>query len=300
MATASAATEKNGRGLPRRQQARAPRKPTLTLVYLPHLDYNLQRLAPSHPAIRTDLAAIDAVCGELIAHVRRDGARAIVLSEYGITEVTEAVHINRALREAGLIQVRHELGRELLDAGASEAFAVADHQVAHVYVRRSDRIAEVKRLLDGLAGVEAVLDDEGKRAAGLDHPRSGELVAVARADRWFTYYYWMDDGAAPDFARTVDIHRKPGYDPVELFLDPALRLPRLSVGWRLLKKALGLRYLMDVIPLDATLVKGSHGRLPDHPGTSPVVISSEAALLPSGTIHATQVKELVLDHLCQA
>ncbi|MGH7357326.1 MAG: alkaline phosphatase family protein, partial [Candidatus Rokuibacteriota bacterium] len=168
------------------------RRPTLTLVYLPHLDYNLQRVGPGDPAIARDLRAVDALCGELIAHARRDGTRVVVLSEYGITPVTGAVHLNRALREAGLIQVRVELGRELLDAGASEAFAVADHQVAHVYVRRPERVAEIQRLLEGLPGVERVLDEDGKRAAGLDHPRSGELVAVARADRWFTYYYWLD------------------------------------------------------------------------------------------------------------
>jgi predicted AlkP superfamily pyrophosphatase or phosphodiesterase len=275
------------------------RKPTLTLVYLPHLDYNLQRLGPDDPAIRNDLAAIDAVCGELIDHVRRDGARVIVLSEYGITGVSGPVHINRALRKADLIQVRRELGRELLDAGASEAFAVADHQVAHVYVRNPERVGEVKRLLEALPGVEGVLGAEEKRAAGLDHPRSGELVAVAAPDRWFTYYYWLDDAAAPDFARTVDIHRKPGYDPVELFLDPALVLPQVSVGWRLLKKALGLRSLMDVIPLDGSLVRGSHGRPPDDDATGPLVISSEPTLLPAGSLHATEVKELVLAHVFQ-
>ncbi|MFQ5897781.1 MAG: alkaline phosphatase family protein [Candidatus Methylomirabilia bacterium] len=273
------------------------RHPTLTLVYLPHLDYNLQRLGPRHPDITKDLRAIDAVCGELISHARRDGARVMVLSEYGITEVSGAVHINRALREAKWLRVRRELGLELLDAGASEAFAVADHQVAHVYVRRPDLVGEVKRLLEGLPGVESVLDEEGKRAHGLDHSRSGELVAVASADRWFTYYYWLDDRAAPDFARTVDIHRKPGYDPVELFLDPALKAPRLKIGWTLLKKALGFRYLMDVIPLDATLVKGSHGRVTDDPGAGPVVISSELSLLPAGAVHATAVKGLVLDHV---
>jgi predicted AlkP superfamily pyrophosphatase or phosphodiesterase len=273
------------------------RRPTLTLVYLPHLDYNLQRLGPGDPAIRQDLAAIDGVCGELIDHVRRDGSRVVVLSEYAITPVSGAVHVNRALREARLIQVRRELGRELLDPGASEAFAVADHQVAHVYVRRADRVGEVKQLLEALPGVEAVLDADGKRAAGLDHPRAGELVAVARPDRWFTYYYWLDDAVAPDFARTVDIHRKPGYDPVELFLDPALRAPRASVGWRLLKKTLGLRYLMDVIPLDASLVKGSHGRPTDRLDAGPVVLSSEPALLPADVVDATAVKRLILDHV---
>jgi predicted AlkP superfamily pyrophosphatase or phosphodiesterase len=272
-------------------------RPTLTLVYLPHLDYNLQRLGPRHPDLRKDLVAIDALCGELIRHVRRDGARVVVLSEYGITEVSGPVHLNRALREAGLIRVRTELGRELLDAGASEAFCVADHQVAHVYVRRRERVAEVKQLLEALPGVAAVLDDEGKRAHGLDHPRSGELVALAARDRWFTYYYWLDDQVAPDFARTVDIHRKPGYDPVELFLDPALRAPKLKVGWTLLKKAAGFRYLMDVIPLDASLVRGSHGRLPETPEAGPVLISSEAGLVTGDVVRATDVKSLLLAHV---
>jgi predicted AlkP superfamily pyrophosphatase or phosphodiesterase len=273
------------------------RRPTLTLVYLPHLDYNLQRLGPRDPALAGDLRAIDAVCGELIDCARRDGTRVVVLSEYGITPVDGAVHVNRALREAKLLQVRVELGRELLDAGASEAFAVADHQVAHVYVRRPGRVAEVRALLEGLPGVEAVLDEDGKRAAGLDHPRAGELVAVARPDRWFAYYYWLDDAVAPDFARTVDIHRKPGYDPVELFLDPALRAPRLAVAWRLARKALGFRYLMDVIPLDARLVRGSHGRPTDDLAAGPVLLSSEPALLPDGAVEATAVKELLLDHV---
>jgi predicted AlkP superfamily pyrophosphatase or phosphodiesterase len=272
------------------------RRPTLTLVYLPHLDYVLQRLGPDDPRVAKDLGEIDAVCGELIAHVQRDGARVIVLSEYGITPVTDAIHINRALRQAGLLAIKPELGTDMLDAGASEAFAVADHQLAHVYVRRPERIAEVQRLVAGLDGVESVLDAEGKRAAGLDHPRSGELVAVARADRWFSYYFWLDDARAPDYARTVDIHRKPGYDPVELFLDPSLWLPQLKVGWTLAKKAAGFRYLLDVIPLDTRLVRGSHGRLTDSPDAGPLFMSSEPDLVPA-TVAATDVKELVLQHV---
>ncbi len=202
--------------------------------------------------------------------------------------------MNRALREAGLLRVRSELGLEKLDAGASEAFAVADHQIAHVYVRRLERVREVQALLSRLPGVARVLDDEGKRALGLDHPRSGELVALAAPDHWFTYYYWLDDARAPEFARTVDIHRKPGYDPVELFLDPTLVLPTAQVGWRLAKKMLGFRMLMDVIPLDPSLVRGSHGVQT----TGPVLLSSEPALLPGeGAVHATQVKDLVLRHL---
>lgn len=276
---------------------RRTRKPSLTLCYLPHLDYNLQRLGPDDPAIATDLAEVDALCGELIADAERDGAAVVVLSEYGITPVSRPVHLNRALREAGLVRVREELGRELLDPGASEAFAVADHQLAHLYVRRPERIAEVKALVEALPGVERVLEAEGKRAAGLDHARAGELVAVSEADAWFTYHYWLDDARAPDFARTVEIHRKPGYDPVELFLDPALRWPKGAVAWRLLKRKLGFRTLLDVIPLDAGLVKGSHGRPTDRPEDGPLLLSSRPALLPEGTIPATAVKQLLLDHL---
>jgi predicted AlkP superfamily pyrophosphatase or phosphodiesterase len=275
----------------------ATRKPTLTLVYLPHLDYNLQRLGPSHPDIARDLSGIDALCGELIETWSREGARVIVLSEYGITAVDRPVHINRALRQAGLIEVREELGRELLDPGASAAFAVADHQVAHVYCNRPRAVAEVKLLLEKLPGVERVLDADGIRALGLDHPRSGELVAIADAASWFSYYYWLDDARAPDFARTVEIHRKPGYDPVELFIDPAIRAKWLSLGWRLAKQRLGFRTLMDVIPLTADLVKGSHGRLTDQPDQGPLFMSSEALLLPSGAVHACAVKSLILDHL---
>ena len=279
---------------------RRTRRPTLTLIYLPLLDYNLQRLGPDHPAIAADLRAVDALCGEIIAEAERDDAQVIALSEYGITPVREPVHINRALRRAGLLAVRDELGREQLDPGASEAFAVADHQIAHVHVKRPEAVADVKAMVEALPGVERVLDDCGKRAHGLDHPRSGDLVAITRADSWFTYYHWLDDERAPDFARTVDIHRKPGYDPVELFLDPAIRSPKLAVGWRLAKRKLGARSLMDVVPLDAGLVRGSHGRPTDDPADGPVLISSDASLLPPGPVAAMAVKDLILAHVFAA
>ena len=279
----------------------ATRDPTLTLTYLPHLDYNLQRLGPdlNHPDLIKDLLAIDGVCGELIDAAEKQGRETIIVSEYGITPVRDAVHINRALREAGLVKVRiEEHGREQLDAGASDAFAVADHQIAHVYVRSGTPIAPVKSLLENLDGIERVLDDDGKRACGLDHPRSGELVAISDADRWFSYYYWLDDARAPDYARTVDIHRKPGYDPVELFVDPAIRWPMLAVGWRLAKRKLGMRSLLDVISLkDTHIVKGSHGRPTDTPSQGPLVISSRPDLLPDGHVEATAFKDLVLAHV---
>ena len=270
--------------------------PSLLLVYLPHLDYNLQRLGPGDQRVRDDVRAIDAICGRLIARLRDHGRRIVVLSEYGITAVRRPVHINRALREAGWLEVREELGTEALDAGASLAFAVADHQVANIYICDPKRVEDVRRLVARLPGVERVLDRREQAEVGLDHERSGELVAISSADAWFTYYYWLDDSRAPDFARTVDIHRKPGYDPAELFIDPRLVLPQARIAWTLLKKTLGFRYLMEVIPLDAALVRGSHGRVTDRLEDGPVWITSEKG---GGreVIESTDVRDLMLSHL---
>ena len=273
-------------------------RPTLTLVYLPHLDYNLQRIGPEDPAAAEDVRQVDAVCGDLIRFYEAQGAQVVVLSEYAIAQVARPVHLNRVLREHGLLAVREELGRELLDPGASAAFAVADHQVAHVYVNDASRRHAVRALLERVPGVDRVLDTADQGSHHVNHPRSGELVAVSEPGAWFTYYYWLDDRRAPDFARTVDIHRKPGYDPVELFLDPAIRVPAATVGWKLLKKRAGFRTLLDVIPLDATLVRGSHGRPPAPADEMPVLITRRRDLVRStAVIDSVDVYALALDHL---
>lgn len=272
--------------------------PTLSLVYLPHLDYDLQRFGASDRGrVAKAVREVDDVCGELGEFYASRGVDVLVLSEYGITDVSRPVHVNRLLRQEGLLAVREEMGREQLDAGASEAFAVADHQVAHVYVRDPARVEAVRGLLQALPGVEKVLDGTGKAEAALDHERSGELVAVAAPEAWFTYYHWLDDHRAPDYARTVDIHRKPGYDPVELFLDPGLRLPQLQVGLTLAKRRLGFRSLLEVVSLDASLVRGSHGRIPASPEDGPVLITSRPELLAGETVSATDVFDLILAHL---
>jgi predicted AlkP superfamily pyrophosphatase or phosphodiesterase len=271
--------------------------PTLSLVYLPHLDYPLQKFGPDDPSIAGEAAAVDRVIDQLLQHFAGRNARIIILSEYGIESVHQPIHINRLLRAQNLFAVREELGRELLDAGASAAFAVADHQVAHVYVNDPQKLEVVAQLLGSTPGVADVLDRPAQRAAGLDHERSGDLVAVAEPSVWFSYYYWLDDAKAPDFARTVDIHRKPGYDPVELFLDPKIRLPKARIGWSLLKRRMGLRTPLNVIPLDATLVRGSHGRPPASVDTGALLISSAAELMPSHRIEPTAVAECILSHL---
>lgn len=254
-------------------------QPSLELVYLPHLDYDFQRFGPNSPEAEAAVRAVDVEAGKLITAARERNARIVILSEYAITPVSRPVAINRALREAGYLSVRKEIaGWETLDAGASRAFAVADHQVAHVYVNDPRDIAAVKARIEQVDGVDRVLDTAGQREVGLDHPRAGDLVALAAPDAWFTYYFWRDDRLAPDYARTVDIHRKPGYDPMELFVDPAIHWPKLRIAHRLAKKLLGFRYYMDMIALDGQRIRGSHGLLPRSGKEStegPVLICSE-------------------------
>ena len=257
-------------------------RPSLTLVYLPHLDYNLQRLGPADPRIKNDIAAVDAEAGKVIASAKDQGADVVVVSEYAITAVNTPVHINRILRHHGFLQVRQEsTGWETLDGGASRAFAVADHQIAHIYIRNQVDLPSVENLLKGTQGIDQVLNREKQKAIGIDHERAGDLVVVSEQGCWFTYYFWLDDACAPDYARTVDIHRKPGYDPVELFLDKGIRFPKIHVARRLVQKKLGFRYLMDVIGLDANVVKGSHGRLSEsgrEESDSPVFVCSSRAI----------------------
>jgi len=276
--------------------------PTLNLIYLPHLDYNLQRhgtynaAGKLNPQIFPDLRAIDAIVGDLIDFFGQRGVQVALLSEYGITNVDTPVHLNRLFREQGWLTVKEELGREILDAGASKVFAVADHQVAHIYVNDPQLMQSVHDLVGALPGVDGV-SFKGKRSdATFWHARAGQLVAVAKANAWFTYYYWLDDARAPDFARTVDIHRKSGYDPVELFLDPNISLPKLKIAWRLLQKKLGFRMLMDVIPLDASLVKGSHGARPADKKDWPVFITEQKDLLGAKEVESTDVYHALLRH----
>lgn len=272
-------------------------RPDLMLVYLPHLDYNLQRLGPADPSIAQDIRDVDAEAGKLIRAAEQTEAKVLVVSEYGITQTTRPVHLNRILREQGYLKVRKEpLGWETLDCGASRAFAVADHQVAHIYVKRSSDLAAIERLLKSVPGVERVLGRDEQRAFGIAHERAGELVVISERDAWFTYYFWLDDSVAPDYARTVDIHRKPGYDPAELLVNPDLKWPKFRVARRLLRKMLGFRYYMDLIGLKAEIVRGSHGRLPDAnrmDTDAPVLICSDKSI-ERDKLHVCDVQNLIL------
>lgn len=263
--------------------------PTLTLVYLPHLDYCLQKSGQDLSKIQNELAEIDGVVKQLVDHYTKQNARIILLSEYGITNVSNPVSINRILREQGLLAVRVERGLELLDAGASRAFAVADHQIAHIYVNDPSVTKKVRSIAEKVAGVELILEKSEQARYGIDHERAGDIVLMADERSWFTYYFWLDDAKAPDYARSVDIHKKPGYDPVEMFMTSKLR-----AGYKLLRKKAGLRYVMDVIPLDPTLVKGSHGRIGTQKEFHPILIGDKPG---REAFEATDVYSVIWDTL---
>lgn len=268
-------------------------QPDLNLVYLPHLDYGLQKYGPGAPEMDAEYLAIDDVTCDLIEFFETQGVEVLVLSEYGISKVSKPIHLNRIFREKGWIQVKDELGLETLDCGGCQAFAVADHQVAHVYINDPAITEDVREVVKAVDGVEEIREADDLWGDGIGKERGGDFVAVSEEDAWFTYYFWMDDDKAPDYARCIDIHRKPGYDPVELFLDPEIKFPPLKIAKFLAKKKLGFRTLMDVIPLDASLVRGSHGRDNVSEEEQPVVIGREAA----GVKNAEAVVDLLTRRL---
>ena len=264
--------------------------PTLSLVYLPHLDYPLQKDGPDASNIPAELEKIDRLATDLIHFYESRGVRVLVLSEYGISPVTRPIHLNRLFRERGWLSIKNELGLETLDCGGSRAFAVADHQIAHVYVNDPAIRDDVRELLETTPGVDEIRVPAKTWGPGIATERAGDFIAISAPDAWFTYYFWKNDALAPDYARTIDIHRKPGYDPCELFIDPKLNLPQLKIAKFLLKKKLGLRGLLEVIPLDATLVKGSHGRDQVPENEQPVLLGTR---FPVGS--AEDVHQAILD-----
>src|SRR5208337_4818343 len=264
-------------------------RPELTLVYLPHLDYDPQRFGPGGCDMTRLVGELDAACAPLLDIARSAGARVWVVSEYGHCDVNRAVLLNRLLREAGMLSVRRGPFGEMLDTFASRAFAVCDHQLAHVYVSQEQDLSAVRDLLAGQGGVMRVLAGRQRHELGLDHSRSGELVVLSEPDCWFAYPFWLDDRLAPDYARTVDIHRKPGYDPCELFFDPQLHWARGRALLRLVQKKLGFRTLFDVVPLNPELVRGSHGLAAQDPADRPLLIGDgpppATAVLPLPAVH---------------
>ncbi|MCI0682337.1 MAG: alkaline phosphatase family protein [Gemmataceae bacterium] len=268
--------------------------PELTLVYVPHLDYETQRLGPDGCDWPKLAGELDSACAPLLDAAAQVGARVWVVNECAHVQVDQPILINRALRHAGLLTARRGPFGEQLDT-YGPALAVCDHQLAHVYVNHEQALPRAREVVEALPGVERVYAGAGRAEIALEHPRAGDLVALAKPNAWFAYPFWLDDAAAPDYARTVDIHRKPGYDPCELFFDPKLLWPKGRFIAKLLAKKIGLRTLLDVAPLDARLVKGSHGLRQADPQDRPVMIGDGPA--PAEDVDQTMVQRLMLEAL---
>jgi predicted AlkP superfamily pyrophosphatase or phosphodiesterase len=270
-------------------------RPDLTLVYLPHLDYEPQRRGPSGCDLAKHVRELDAAAAPLLDAAKAAGARLWVVSEYGHCNVSTPALPNRALREHGLLEVRDGPFGEQLDLYRSRAFAVCDHQLAHVYVADPADVPRARDVLAPLPGVGRVLVGEERAEFHLDHERSGEIVLLAKPDAWFAYPFWIDDAIAPDYARAVAIHHKPGFDPCELFWDPKLTLPKLHAARRLIQKKLGFRTVFDVVPLDPGLVRGSHGLPATDSHDRPILIGHGTKPRPS--MPMTAVRDLILGAL---
>ena len=314
---------------PLHQSDSGPTPADLTLVYLPHLDYEPQRRGAGCDWAKI-VGELDEACEPILDAVKKNGAAVWVVNEYTHVDVEQPVYLNRILNKEGFLEIRDGPFGEQLDTFTSCAFAVCDHQIAHVYVdytkffrRREGRasstgfewekrpllprigwsswtarqtaIEEIKGVLLDQPGVARIYAGEERADIGLNHPRAGDLVVLAKPNAWFAYPFWLDDRKAPDYARTVDIHRKPGYDPCELFFDPKLLWPKGRAIAKVVMKKLGLRTLVDVIPLDASLVKGSHGLAVPDPLDKPVFIGSGPAP-DKEIVPQTEIRDFVLRH----
>jgi predicted AlkP superfamily pyrophosphatase or phosphodiesterase len=250
-------------------------KPNLLLMYLPQVDYSAQKFGPNSPEVNSDIRFVDELIGQMISKTEELGIAKdtvfVILSEYSFNNVNRSVSLNVKLRDANLFAVRKINGKEYVDYEHCKAFAMVDHQIAHVYVKQG-YLDEVKSALSKVEGVSKILDDETKKAYKIDNNRSGELIAIADRDSWFNYYWWYDNNDAPAFAKNVDIHRKPGYDPLELFFDPQTK----------------------GISMNTDLIKGSHGA---DTKPVPVVISGNNSKNKQANIDATQIAPTIISLL---
>lgn len=231
-------------------------RPQLFYVYIPHLDYAAQKEGPESPAAARAVDELDALLGELnqqMLQAFKQEVDWLIASEYTIVPVSHITYPNRVLRELGLLEIYDGAG-EQLDLTRSRAWSMVDHQFSHLFVRDADAkiLDRIRERFADEPGIAEVLIGDQRSKYAMDHPRSGEVILISEPDSWQAYYWWMDDTHAPDYARTVDIHRKPGYDPVELCFDP----------------------INKSIPLDATLVHGSHGAPAHEPTQQGVVLTS--------------------------
>jgi len=249
-------------------------KPDLIFVYLPHLDYTSQKNGPKSEEYKKSLLELDKVIGSLLSFLEENNLlkeyEIMLLAEYGFNEVRKSIAPNLILRQNGLLSVRKIKEKEYINYEDSKAFAMVDHQVAHLFVKPGYEEL-VKTKLKNHEGVAIILDETLQKKFKINHPRSGDLILSSQNDSWYNYHWWEEEKYAPDFTFNVDIHRKPGYDPLELFMDFQTRK----------------------ISHNTKHVKGSHGIIKEDDNSLPIFATS-FQLPDQDKINATQITPTIL------
>jgi predicted AlkP superfamily pyrophosphatase or phosphodiesterase len=266
--------------------------PELMLVYPPYLDYDGARFGPDSPQVAKALAAMDTALSPLIRAAQSQDRDVLIVSDYGFETVDQPVYLNRELRRAGFLSVEDAPNGERLDPGTSRAFAVCDNQVAHVYVARGEDIPAVRAILEAVSGVREVFDTAAQVDLGIDHPRSGELIATSTPRAFFSYPYWFEANKQPDFADCVAVFDKIGTDTCELFLKPGLA-GKLHTAKRLAQLGLGLKVPFDIVDTNDANVRGARRIARNDPQRGAAAISSWN-LGRTGPVPMEDLKDLIL------
>lgn len=227
--------------------------PDLVLIYLPHLDYASQKFGPDSTEFKKSVNELDGIIGDFFQFLNQEFPNTyeiMILSEYNFNSVNNSISPNLLLRQNGLLSTRRIEDKDYIDYEFSKAFAMVDHQIAHIYIKPGYE-DEVSKIFKN-NNIGTILNKNSQKTLNINHPKSGSLILCSNDDSWFNYYWWDDKKYAPDFTFNVDIHRKPGYDPLELFVD--------------LKS--------KTISHDTSLIKGSHGLISNDSMNLPLIGTS--------------------------
>ncbi|MDC0856261.1 alkaline phosphatase family protein [Candidatus Nitrosopelagicus sp.] len=223
--------------------------PDLLLTYIPHLDYAGQKYGPESIEFQNSLSEVDELIGNLIDFLQSEKLEyeIIILSEYGFNQVNNSISPNIILNDNLLLQTRNIGGKEYIDFELSKAFAMCDHQIAHIFIKPG--FEETVTKIFEKQPIGKILNKKMQKELHIDNERSGDIILMSEKNSWFNYHWWTDEKFAPDFTFSVDIHRKPGFDPLELFFD--MKTKKISH--------------------DTSLIHGSHGIIDNEISKLPII-----------------------------
>tara|TARA_Y100000590_G_scaffold361534_1_gene418247 strand:- start:3891 stop:5195 length:1305 start_codon:yes stop_codon:yes gene_type:complete len=249
--------------------------PDLLLTYIPHLDYSGQKFGPDSSEFKDSVLEVDKLLGDLKEFIDTEKLdyEIIIISEYGFNQVNNSLSPNRILNENKLLEFRKINGKEYIDFELSKAFAMCDHQIAHIYIKPGFENT-VKTIFQNV-DVGNIFDKNAQLDLKINNVRSGEIILTSKKNSWFNYYWWTDEKYAPEFTFSVDIHRKPGFDPLELFLD--MKTKKISQ--------------------DVTLIRGSHGIIDNELSKLPIFGTTISDKILPEKMNVTEILPNVFDFL---